>query len=842
MADSIRSLRHALLAVAAGAWFVNPILADAVETAGSVPEAEPTAADLTDSPRVLQDIAGVDASGEPVEGITLTYMEQVDQLERRLEDFEATPEDAVELFDSLRDQTRMRLWQLDLALDAADRVTDRAAVDPAALEQAHPGFPAAAYGLPAGVVTVADLYADTEGLFWARDKVLKLVPDDVFRAAVGTSLYGMQELRSEWDLIVANLRYQALRMPEAWDKIKRRIRQAPVPLILSLVQLWLAVLLFRWWRRWLPSLLQRMRTSFLAIRPRTQEILTRLRGLWYFDQIRQPLEWLLLASFLRGLFQPEGFELGVTIIWIALRWVLLAWFAVAVLNAFAARGAGGLAGESAKLRLRSMRLIASWLVLLGLGLELSNYLVGNAAITAWVWRMFELLAFPLVLRLLSIWHVELHLRLQREGDDDSSPEVWNAERGPRRWVNSAKAAGYLAASYVSSSLLRRIEQFDPARAAASRSRATPADDAVTAGDARPGLSPETLEALYKGYDEFSNYGRTERKELVARINAGDSGIIAVVGERGIGRNGFLRQVAENHEHSSLFLSGRLGSFAAVEADFYRQLELSDRVVDDEVLNAAILDRGLRFVVITDVHLLVRPVMGGFEELAALNSLFDRIKVPCVWAMSCDRYAWQLINRVRSSYTTADTVIRLRPWTEAQISEFIESSCESVDLQPDFTKLRIPRQYMDTAEESQTERNRAGVYNMIASLSRGNPSIAIRMFGEAIRLNEDGGAEMLLPQTKDDAVFEGLSLEMLLVLRAVAQSDLAEPDDVVANLRMEKALIGTTLHFAEQRGWVQYVDGGENERSGYRLSWTWFRTITRVLGRKNLLAGVAEESI
>jgi hypothetical protein len=315
----------------------------------------------------------------------------------------------------------------------------------------------------------------------------------------------------------------------------------------------------------------------------------------------------------------------------------------------------------------------------------------------------------------------------------------------------------------------------------------------------------------------------------------------VVGERGIGRNGFLRQVAGSHEHKTLYVSGWLGSFAAIEASLYEQLGFRAGDVSDAELNAAIVASDVRFVVITDIHLLMKPMIGGFRELTKLNSMFDRIKAPCVWALSCDRYAWQLINRARSSYTTADTIIRLRPWSDEQISEFIETSSAAVSLEPDFSKVRVPRRYMDTAEESISERNRDGVYSMIASLSRGNPSIAIRLFGESLRVNEDGGVEVTLPTTQDDQVFEGLSLAMLLVLRTVAQSDLVEAEDVVTNLRMDKELIVTTLHFAELRGWIEYHDGGSHEqRSGYRVSWTWFRTITRVLGRKNLLAGVAEE--
>jgi hypothetical protein len=807
----------------------------AAQSAPKDPVTEPP----VDESHMLEAIASIDSSEDAPE--ELSHIEQTELFEQRLNDFEVTEDDAVELFNSLRDATRLRLWQFDMALGNANSTSDPAIIDPAEIERQHPGFPKAMYQLPSDVKTIRDLYSDVQDLFWARNRVLDFLPPESRERATGTALRGVQELGSELDLVVLEIRHQVLRLPQAAAQIKRMAIQAPVPLIWIFVEFWLAIVVFRWWRGWVPRMLQRMRSSFLAIRPRTEEILTRLRGLWYVDQVRTPLEWLLFWGFIFHLLEFDGLELVREIGWIVVQWIMLSWFAVAILNAIAARGAGGLAGESAKLRLRSMRLIATWLVLLGLGLELSNNLVGDAALTAWVWRIFQLLAFPLAIRLLSIWHVELYRRLQREGQPEVPFEEYIAQRGVTRWVSSAKVAGYLFASQLSSSLMRRIDKFDPVRAAAGRLGSGGGDEEANESvQTRPGLPDAQRIELVKGYDEYSKYARLDRRAMVTRINDADSGIVGVIGERGIGKNGFIRQVAEAHEHNTIFISCRVGNYAALEAEFEHQLGLTGRKVSDEALNAAIVEQDVRFIAIYDVHMLVRPVMGGFSELAKLNSLFDRVKAPCIWGISVDRYAWQLINRARSSYSTSDTLVRLRPWTDEQIGEFIEKSCAAIELEPDFSKLRVPRQYMDTAQEQIEERNRAGVYNMIASLSRGNPSIAIRMFADAIRLNPDGSAEVILPATRDDKVFDGLSLEMLLVLRVLAQSEVIAVDDVIANLRMDENLIRTTLHFAELRGWVEHIDRSEQGlRSGYRLTWTWFRTITRVLGRKNLLAGVAE---
>ena len=109
--------------------------------------------------------------------------------------------------------------------------------------------------------------------------------------------------------------------------------------------------------------------------------------------------------------------------------------------------------------------------------------------------------------------------------------------------------------------------------------------------------------------------------------------------------------------------------------------------------------GIRFVGLLDFHLLVRPVMGGIGGVAEMSELQERITVPLVWAVSIDRFAYQLIARLRSEYMLADGLIHLRAWSEDQIGEFVQNRCESSGLQPDFSKVKVPRQYMDVAQDA-----------------------------------------------------------------------------------------------------------------------------------------------
>ena len=64
-------------------------------------------------------------------------------------------------------------------------------------------------------------------------------------------------------------------------------------------------------------------------------------------------------------------------------------------------------------------------------------------------------------------------------------------------------------------------------------------------------------------------------------------------------------------------------------------------------------------------------------------------------------------------------------------------------------------------------------------------------------------------------------------RATPSSDAEQ--DIADNLRLPQGAVSSAMHFAVLRGWIEETEGR------YRLSWTWFRSITRVLTRQNLLA-------
>jgi len=796
----------------------------------AAPAAEPPAKVSSFAPGVIDAIEAAVSGDSP----TLTVTEQGEPApsrmfwDERIDKYVADDlagldvlEDPDDLYEELSGLLRIRARQFELILNEANSRAEPADSHLAALRAIYPAADPVILPLPANVLSVQQAHENFLALYGQRIRLLKLVSNDLRYRVMGTEIFGMGELNFELTVIWLELRYQTLRIPAAGQQIVRMMARAPLPLIWFLLYLSLLFFVFRWWRRWFPENIARMRTYLLAVRPRTTAILGRMRVLWYIERVRKPVEWFVFFQVFLSLISFLKLEFVTEVAEIVVRWILLAWFAVVLLDAIAARGAGGTAGESGKTRLNSLRLLAVWLLLLGLGLDLSARLAGEGALYAFVWRVFQVLAFPIVLAQLSMWRTELFRRVRREDRDFMSRTEFEAQKGPAKFAGAAKLAGFLVASWLRRLLLRRLANLDPARLG----------DAPASEENDLDRVDSDLRAAFLGSDvQYDRYARGARRKLIEHIKNGSGGRSVVVGERGIGKDAFIQQVFDDVDGPCLTLSSESGRTIDLERDLAAALEISGPV-DKESLAAAAQAKGLRAVAVKNMHLLVRPVMGGFDELAKMSDLFDLLPTEVYRVMGVDRYAWQYIRCALAERASSAEVIELIPWTEEQITELLMARCEAVDLDPDYTHVRVPSQYLDANDERRRERNRRGLCVMTASLSGGNPSIASRLFIDCIRLDDKQRLVATLPANSDSRIVEQASMHQMLVLRVIAQAEHISHADIVRNLRYPDAVVENALGAALEKRWIV-------EKNGlYSITWTWFRTITRVLSRQNLLAGV-----
>jgi DNA-binding IclR family transcriptional regulator len=106
---------------------------------------------------------------------------------------------------------------------------------------------------------------------------------------------------------------------------------------------------------------------------------------------------------------------------------------------------------------------------------------------------------------------------------------------------------------------------------------------------------------------------------------------------------------------------------------------------------------------------------------------------------------------------------------------------------------------------------------------------MRIWADSLCPDEEGRIFVTIPAQPQSRDLDHLSQNILLVLRAIAQSEVISQADIADNLRLPTGAVSSAMHYSMSRGWI------EETVAGYRLSWEWFRTITTVLARQNLLA-------
>jgi len=752
---------------------------------------------LVESPQVL----AVDNWGERVARLT-------DEISR----FERSAEDADELFYELDRVLHARIQQNNERMKGAR----------------SPSEPVNASGeLPAGIVSIADLHANINELYDGRLRLLEHLTPGLHLEVTATDVIGVRQLNLEFSFIWEEIRFRALNIPAATENLWRRVQIAPLPIIWQFIKFVLVIGVFRWWRKWLPETLRRMQASLAEIRPRSIAVMRRIRWIWYIGQVRRPLEWMLVFHLLFSMVDVPGLNLINEIVATVVRWILLGWFSVSVLNAFAARGDVGLTGADATVRLKSLRLIATWLVLLGLGLSLAENLAGVATLHAWIWRLFQVLALPVLLILLAWWRKPIFVRLEREDEkSETVNRLLKRQNGLRSFGSAANGAFWLLANALRRNVMRMF-----LRVGADQSLpfgSTPAISILEAATEAPaGISDDTRATLLAGESGYEKHARTERRQLIRRINSNQGGIVAVVGERGVGKSAFIQNLRAALDTNVISLQSEDGQFAELEKALAHALSVEDGSVDD--VSTALKLSDARVVTIDNLHRLVRPVIGGQTELGRLTDLIETTDAEVLWVLSVDCFAWQFLKRARAEQSTISEIVEIPAWTEEQLSELIDQRNIKAGLQPDFSIIQVPSEHAVTTLDTAEERNKAGLYRMLWTLSGGNPAVALRTWADCLFFDEDDKLCVRLPVQPAARELDSAAQNVLLVLRSIAQAEVISETDIVDNLRLPSGAVSSAMHYCISRGWIEEFGGR------YRLTMEWFKTITRTLARQNLLA-------
>jgi hypothetical protein len=375
----------------------------------------------------------------------------------------------------------------------------------------------------------------------------------------------------------------------------------------------------------------------------------------------------------------------------------LAWFAVTLIDTVVGRAAAGTSVKTMRLRLGSLQLVAAWLLLLGIGLDLAADYAGYGTIHAWVWRLFEALTLPLLVLLVILWQSRIFQEL------DLAPQIpaWvertlEHRQGLKGFVGAAAGGLYLLGLGLQRRLFDVISEIDWGRRALANlqvremTRATSRRQQV----GEP-LSAELYDRLVTGPEVLvEKIARGELAQLVKSVEDGQGGQIVVIAERGGGKSTLLQRLASKFGGQALVIDCSVEGYKAFRETFAKTLELNATEASPEDFAHRLAVREIRVIALDNIHRLFRPIKGGHKEWDQVAELVHTIAGSIVLIFTLDQSAWLYAKQMRGGKLFLGQVLQLPSLTEEQLGDLIDVSSTGAGIDPDFTKLIVPRQGCD----------------------------------------------------------------------------------------------------------------------------------------------------
>ena len=444
-------------------------------------------------------------------------------------------------------------------------------------------------------VTVEDVYLSMVSLYQSRLELMQWISPGLKSRITGVNEVGAEKLRNEMEYMLLYLRFHAMAIPQQGPRLLKSFIEVPLQVAWNLLTLILTIVLFRYWWQWAPQGLVDLRARIIQIRPRTKRSLRLARLVWYFQQVRHPLEWMLLLSIVFDVLATPALQVIENFVQIILSGLLLAWFAVRLINAIASRGVAGLSDDTADLRLRSLRLIAGWILFLSLGLQLTETYTGEGTTYARVWTLFQVLSIPVVILLLTWWRLEIRKELL---DLPVLPgwvkKTTETRSGPKKYLNILLGGSYLVFIFLRQFAVRQLSKFKSGREFVvmliGRELNREYDRKVESSEIGP-ISDELKNQLMTG-DGIINekiYGK-ELRRLCEIVEFGHGGLVAIVGERGLGKSQFLQRLAGNFKDQSIVIKCNMRGFEGVKQAYADHFQVPVEELDPDRFAELLGDR------------------------------------------------------------------------------------------------------------------------------------------------------------------------------------------------------------------------------------------------------------
>lgn len=567
-------------------------------------------------------------------------------------------------YDELRASLRASRAELDAELDAAPIAVPRAGDSPLRelhLETEPIRVQRSTIDAEADRLTTAKSVLDEENLALLMEQTDTLNRERLLlfpylskekRAAItGFSAAGRNQAAAEAFQLSLILRYHkriaahAIRNPRVEaDAIGATVTRSA----LVLLQWFAAAVIFLWWRRRakgvLEGVLVRMRESDRQLKLTVPS--WGVSTMAFVIQIRSPLEWLGLSVAMHTAL-PNAIQglLEVEVLFVIFTWTFASSAIVESVDTLATAGPfarfGATSPESKGLRHRSLRLLGRVVAVYGVTLALCSRLVGEGAIYEMVRATGGFAFLPVCIVLVHWWRPSVFARLSLVRKP-SHLERWLIEHR-RGWLSFAAAAAggiYLFVVGTVRSARAWLGRFEISRRTTAYlfrrrlDKIGEEQEQIALGaipdDVYARLGP-TYARERGGGARISSATEPRVDALMARIRSRKGGLVALVGERGMGKSCLLQRIRSEQPESTMFVDTPSEGMAALRALLARGV---GREVDTSLEDLAreLAPRNFDAMMLDNFQRFAQPVMGGMKAFDEVMSVAGRHARTTTWVL------------------------------------------------------------------------------------------------------------------------------------------------------------------------------------------------------------------
>ena len=689
------------------------------------------------------------------------------------------------------------------------------------------------------------LLEEIESLNRLRLSLLPYLSDAKRREVTGFNAPGRDQAVAETRQVSLVMRYHWLAATSWLSGLREGATrgQSLLTAFWLLLKWTLPVAAFVWWRKRADRVLRELRTKVRDNDKKSGRMDPSLldRTLSFTLRVRAPLEWLLLSWAAVWMLPGAGANLlEVELLTTIFRWTLGGQLVVHAVDAIASdevrkQRSFGSAKENSLIRFRSLRLIGVTVVGFGLVLSLSNQLVGKGTVYEWVFATSWFAAIPILLVIVKWWRPVIFERMERVRKKRAL-ETWiiSKKKGAASFVAAMVGGAYLVITGVARvargwagtfTITRRVLAYWFRRGMNKKAdEAAPLKykpvDVATFHRLGPGTpSPKNVPSV----------ADVQVEEVIERIKAPGGGIFAIVGERGAGKTALATRIADKFDELTMVSCPR-GGLAAFRPILNRGVGLDESATAEDAAKKLDSKEVDSAVLIDDAHHLIRPMVGGLSDFDQLLDLARQHSNNCTWIFAIDEVLWRLVERARGARPLFDDVIRLKPWSEEGILRLLTNRNTIVGIDPSFEHLLDARATAGDELDRQDAlaRTSANYYRLLWDYSSGNPGVALHFWRSSLGIDPAGTLCARHFRAPDAADLEQLPDTAVFVLRAIVQLDWALPEDISRATSLSASQVQDALRYGTVKGYFDVEDGQ------YRVTWTWFRAITRMLYRRHLI--------